>query len=42
MKEASLQDQYKMVKVVKHNTVYFYKKIKENDKILEDLDRTYK
>ncbi len=42
MKEALVEDEFKMVKIFKHNTLYFYKKIKENEKILEQLDRDYK
>lgn len=42
MRDAELDDQYKMVKILKHNILYYFKKFHGNKKQLDELDKNYK
>jgi hypothetical protein len=41
MRDADLDDQYKMVKILKHNILYYFKKFRTNKTCIEDLEKSY-
>ena len=39
LRDAALDDQYKDIKVLKHQILHFFKKFHENKAALDDLDK---